>query len=54
MVDLDVVIMKDEKVGGYISLVPSFPDCHTQGDTLEEVTKNTREAISLHAETLIS
>ncbi len=54
MVDLDIVIMKDEKVGRYISLVPSLPGFHTQDDTLEEVTENTREAISLHAETLIS
>ncbi len=54
MVDLDIVIMKDGEVGGYISLVPSLPGCHTQGDTLEEVTENTREAISLYAETLIS
>ncbi len=52
MVDLDIVIMEDEEVGGYISTVPSLPGCHTQGDTLEEVIKNTREAISLYIETL--
>ncbi len=54
MVDLDIVIMKDEEVGRYISLVPSLLGCHKQGDTLEEVTENTRETISLYAETLIS
>jgi len=44
--------MEDEEVGGFISLVPSLPGCHTQGDTLEEVIKNTREAIFLYTETL--
>jgi len=48
MVDLDIVIVKDKEVGGYISIVPSLPGCHTQGDSLEEVIKNTREAVSLY------
>jgi len=52
MVDLDVIIMEDEETGGYISIVPSLPGCHTQGDTLEEVIKNTKEAVSLYIETL--
>ena len=52
MVDLDIVIMEDKEVGGYISIVPSLPGCHTQGDSLEEVIKNTREAVSLYIETL--
>jgi predicted RNase H-like HicB family nuclease len=52
MVDLDIVIMEDEEVGGYISIVPSLPGCHTQGDTIEEVIKNTKEAILLYIETL--
>lgn len=52
MVHLDVIIMEDEEAGGYISIVPSLPGCHTQGDTLEEVIKNTKEAVSLYIETL--
>ena len=51
MVDLDIVIMEDKEVGGYISIVQSLPGCHTQGDSLEEVIKNTREAVSLYIET---
>jgi len=35
MVDLDVIIMEDEETGGYLSIVPSLPGCHTQGDTFE-------------------
>ncbi len=52
MVDLDIIIMEDKEVGGFISIVPSLPGCHTQGETLDELIKNTKEAISLYVETL--
>ena len=52
MVELDIIIMEDKEVGGFISIVPSLPGCHTQGETLDEVIKNTKEAISLYVETL--
>ena len=51
MVDLDIIIMEDKEVGGFISIVPSLPGCHTQGETLDELIKNTKEAISLYVET---
>jgi predicted RNase H-like HicB family nuclease len=51
MHEFDVVIIQDE-TGGYVSLVPALPGCHTQGDTLEELMNNTKEAISLYIETL--
>ena len=51
MYEFDVVILEDE-TGGYIALVPALPGCHTQGDTLEELMKNTKEAIELYTETL--
>jgi len=51
MYEFDVVILEDE-TGGYIALVPSLPGCHTQGDTLEELMKNVKEAIQLYLETL--
>ena len=51
MHEFDVVIIEDE-TGGYVSLVPALPGCHTQGDTLEELMNNTKEAISLYIETL--
>lgn len=31
--------------GGYRSEVPSLPGCASQGDTLDETIRNTREAI---------
>lgn len=49
--EFSVVILED-KTGGYIALVPELPGCHTQGDTLEEVMSNIKEAIELYLETL--
>ena len=49
--EFDVIIMEDES-GGYIALVPALPGCHTQGDTIDEVLRNIREAIELYLETL--
>lgn len=38
----------DKQQGGYWVTVPALPGCYSQGDTLEEAIKNTREAISGH------
>ena len=46
-----MVIIEDE-TGGYIVFVPALPGCHTQGDTLEELIENIKEAIELYLETL--
>ncbi len=51
MHEFSVVILEDES-GGYIAIVPELPGCHTQGDSLDEVIRNTREAIELYLETL--
>ncbi len=49
--EFSVVIMEDES-GGYIAIVPELPGCHTQGDSLDEVIRNVKEAIELYLETL--
>ena len=49
--EFSVVILED-KSGGYIAIVPELPGCHTQGDSLDEVMRNVREAIELYLETL--
>ena len=41
---LKAVIHQTEE-GGYWAEVPALPGCVTQGDTLDEVTSNVREAI---------
>lgn len=51
MYEFDVVILEDE-TGGYVAFVPALPGCHTQGDALEELMKNIKEAIELYMETL--
>ena len=51
MQEFDVVLLEDES-GGYVALVPALPGCHTQGDTLNEVMDNVKEAIGLYMETL--
>lgn len=51
MHEFDTVILEDEN-GGYVAFVPALPGCHTQGDTLQKLLDNTREAIELYLETL--
>lgn len=40
-----------EAEGGYWAEVPDLPGCFTQGDTLDELYHNLREAIALHLDT---
>ena len=47
---LQVIIEHDKD--GYFAYVPDLKGCHTQGDSLEEVMKNMKEAIDLYASTL--
>ena len=51
MHEFDVVIIEDE-TGGYVAFVPALPGCHTQGDTLQELMNNAKEAMDLYIETL--
>jgi predicted RNase H-like HicB family nuclease len=41
---IQAIIHKAEE-GGYWAEVPALPGCVSQGETMEEVTKNIREAI---------
>lgn len=47
---VSVVIERDEH--GYFAYSPELKGCHTQGDTLDEVMANIREAIELYVDTL--
>jgi predicted RNase H-like HicB family nuclease len=47
---VNVVIKKDEY--GYYAYCLELEGCQTQGDTLEEVLANVKEAIELYLETL--
>ena len=43
-------VLEDES-GGHITVAPELSGCHTQGDRLDEVIKNVREAIEPYLET---
>lgn len=47
------VIFEREEEGGYHVFCPALPGCHTQAESLEEGTKNIREAIQLYIDSLI-
>ncbi|MEX1063247.1 MAG: type II toxin-antitoxin system HicB family antitoxin [Balneolaceae bacterium] len=47
---LKVVIHKAEE-GGYWAEVPALPGCISEGDALEEMKANIREAIELYLDT---
>lgn len=47
MVTFNVIIEQDED-DMFVSEVVGLPGCHTQGETLDELMKNTKEAISLY------
>ncbi len=47
----DVMVLQDES-GGYIAFVPELPGCHTQGDSMEELSRNVKEAVELYLETM--
>ena len=41
---LKVLLIQDGDDGGYSAVVPALPGCVTQGDTIEEVLEQAREA----------
>ena len=46
------VIIEQDEDGGFIGKVPELPGCLSQGDTLDELMINIREAIELCLEVL--
>lgn len=41
------VIIEQDEDGGYVGKVPELPGCLSQGDTLDELMANIKEAIGL-------
>lgn len=41
---LTAIIRPEPDAGGYSASIPVLPGCHTQGETLDEVRANLREA----------
>lgn len=44
-----MVIERDEK-GWFVGSIPELPGCHTQGQSIEELTERMKEAIELYLE----
>jgi predicted RNase H-like HicB family nuclease len=42
------VIIHNAEEGGYWAEVPAFEECYSQGETIEEVMINIKEAIQSH------
>jgi len=42
------VLVEQDEDGIFVSEVMGLPGCHTQGDTIDELMKNTSEAITLY------
>ena len=47
-----LVVIEEDEDGGYVGSVPNLPGCHSQGDTLDELMKNMKEAIELCLEAM--
>jgi predicted RNase H-like HicB family nuclease len=41
---LTAIVRLEPEAGGYSASIPALPGCHTQGETLDEVRANLREA----------
>ncbi len=44
------VLIEQDEDGVYVGRVPELPGCLSQGDTLDELLKNIKEAIELYLE----
>ena len=45
-----IVILFSSQEGGYAVYIPLFPECTTQGETVEEALKNAKESLELALE----
>ena len=44
--DKYAVVIHEDPEGGFWAEVPALPGCYSQGETMDELTENVREAIS--------
>jgi len=43
-INLAAIVRPEPDAGGYSASIPALPGCHTQGETLDEIRANLREA----------
>ena len=50
----EIVVEKEPEDDGYAAYSPTMPGCFSNGKTIEEARKNTREAVQQHMESLLA
>ena len=45
-----IIIHRDEQEGGFWCECPQLPGCYTQGETVDELMQNMKEAVALYLE----
>ena len=45
-----IIIHRDEEEGGFWCECPQLPGCCTQGETVDELMQNMKEAVALYLE----
>jgi predicted RNase H-like HicB family nuclease len=48
-----IIVGKELEDEGFYAYSPTLPGCFSNGKTIEEARRNTREAIELHMESLL-
>jgi predicted RNase H-like HicB family nuclease len=47
-----VILIHQAEEGGFWSEVPALPGCYSQGETIDETLRNSKEAIEVHLQAL--
>ena len=47
MRSFNIVVERDPDTGLYVGYVPGWPGAHSQGETLEELTRNLQEVVEM-------
>ena len=46
------IVEHDKETGLFVGYIPGFPGAHSQGDSLDELNRNLKEAIELHLQSM--
>ena len=47
MRSFNIVVERDPDTGLYVGYVPGWPGAHSQGETLDELTRNLQEVVEM-------
>ena len=46
------VVIEADEAGGYYAMCPTLPGCYSQGESLQETTRNIKQAVQCHLDSL--